>query len=108
MALHHTLEIYKAAQDLAELAVKVTGDFPRNHRMLLGADLMRHCLDLGTQVYRANCARDKVPHLTALLEQLEIVEQELRLGTRLRFIKTPHYANAIKLTDSIGKQANGW
>ena len=25
-----------------------------------------------------------------------------------RLIATPHYANAIKLTSSIGKQANGW
>ena len=53
-------------------------------------------------------ALDKVPHLTSLLERLQVAELLLRLSKDMRLISTTQYAKAIALTDKVGKQANGW
>jgi hypothetical protein len=59
-------------------------------------------------IYRANVARDKVPHLSELLERVQLAELLLRLSRDKRFVSTTQYARAIALTAAIGKQANGW
>ena len=66
------------------------------------------CVDVLVLIYRANSAIDKAPHLTEVIERLQVMELLLRLSMDMRFISQGQYATAIKATDSIGKQANGW
>jgi len=66
------------------------------------------CVDMVLLIFKANCARDKVPHLDTLLERLEELNLLLRLCRDKRFISTSQYAKAIELTASVGKQTNGW
>ncbi|MNT54073.1 hypothetical protein D3C72_1912070 [compost metagenome] len=43
-----------------------------------------------------------------LVERLQVAELLLRLSVDKRLISKPQYAKTVALTNSIGKQANGW
>lgn len=107
MAIHTNLPIYKVTYDLFSLVTQITRSFPRDVRSM-GGKIRDECIDLLLLIYRANSSRDKVPYLDALLERLQVTELLLRLSRDMRFISTGQYARAIELTDSVGKQANGW
>lgn len=108
MALHTQLPIYKVTYDLLMLVTKLTAGMPRDFKRSLGDDLRKECVTLSILVYRANSSRNKLPHLTELLERLQVVELTLRLSADMRLISRGQYAQAIELTDKIGKQAQGW
>ncbi|BAK75427.1 Retron-type reverse transcriptase [Pseudogulbenkiania sp. NH8B] len=72
MALHTQLPIYKVTYDLLALITKLTASMPRDFKRSLGDDLRNECVRLSILVYRANSARNKVPHLAELLERLHV------------------------------------
>lgn len=108
MAIHTELPIYKVAYDLLGVVVQIVKNMPRDFKQSVGGKIRDECIDVATLVFRANVAADKAPHLLALLERLQVAELLLRLARDHRFISTGQYAQAIALTSSIGKQANGW
>lgn len=108
MALHTSLPIYKVAYDLLNVVTEITRNMPRDFKRSLGERIREECVDLVILIFRANCAKDKVPHLDQLLERLQVTELLLRLSRDKRFIATKHYAEAIALTSQVGKQATGW
>jgi hypothetical protein len=108
MALHTQLPIYKVTYDLLTLITKLTANMNRDFKRSLGDELRKDCVSLVRLVYRANSARNKVPHLEMLLENLQVIELTLRLSVDMRLISHGQYAAAIELTDKIGKQAQGW
>jgi len=108
MALHTSLPIYKVAYDLLSVATDVVRNMPRDYKASIGARIREECVDLVVLIFRANCARDKVPHLDLLLERLQVAELLFRLSRDKRFISTKQYAQAVELTSQIGKQATGW
>lgn len=108
MALHTSLPIYKVAYDLLSVATDVVRNMPRDYKASIGARIREECVDLVVLIFRANCARDKVPHLDQILERLQVAELLFRLSRDKRFISTKQYAEAIELTSQVGKQATGW
>ena len=108
MALHTQLPIYKVTYNLLALATKLTANMHRDFKRSLGDDLRKDCVTLSRLVYRANAACNKVPHLEALIETLQVVELTFRLSVDMRLISQGQYASAIDLTGQIGKQAQGW
>lgn len=108
MALSSSLPIYKVAYDLTVHVTQITRNMPRDFRTGIGGRLRDECIVIVLLVFRANAARDKVPHLDALLECLEVAGLLLRLSKDMRLISTAQFSRAIELTGSVGKQANGW
>jgi hypothetical protein len=108
MAIHTSLPIYKVTYDLLGLVVDIVKNMPREFKQSIGGEIRDECVKVTVLVFRANVAEDKVPHLTELIERLQVAELLLRLARDKQFISTGQYARAIKLTDSIGKQATGW
>ena len=108
MAIHTQLPIYKAAYDLLDAATDMTKNMPRDFKVSIGGKIREECVDVMVLIFRANTARDKTPHLTDLLERLQVAELLIRLSKDKRFISVGQYAKAIELTNQIGKQANGW
>ena len=108
MALHTDLNIHKTAYDLFDTVMDLVKPMPRDFKVPMGSKLRDECLAIIVLIFRANTASDKEPHLLTLIERLQVIELMLRLCRDKRLIATSHYANAIKLTNSIGKQANGW
>lgn len=108
MALHSSLPIYRAVYELLLLVTEVTRNMPRDYKQSIGGRVRDECVILTVLVFRANCAREKAPHLDALLEHLQVAELLVRLSCDLRCISKAQYARVIALTDSVGKQASGW
>ena len=108
MTLHSDTDIYKAVVDLAAFSLRASRNMPRDVKQLIGGTLRDETLWMCVLVLRANIAREaaKLPHLTELLEHLELVVVLLRLGRDLKFIASKTYADAMPLTASVGKQAN--
>jgi hypothetical protein len=106
--IHTELPIYKVAYDLLGVVIQLVKNMPREVKQSIGAKVRDECIEISTLVFRANVAQEKAPHLLELLERLQVAELLLRLARDLRFISTGQYAQAIALTGSIGKQANGW
>lgn len=80
MALHTNLPIYKVAYDLLSVATDVVRNMPRDYKASIGARIREECVDLVVLIFRANVARDKVPHLDLLLERLQVAELLFRLS----------------------------
>lgn len=108
MALHSTLPIFKVAYDLLDVAVDLVRNMPRDVKSVIGGEIRDGCLKITVLIFRANTRRDKVPHLLELIERVQKIELLLRLARDKHYIATGQYAKAVKLTDNIGRQANGW
>ena len=108
MALAKNLPIYKVAYDLLSVAVDYVQNMPRPFKAAIGGRVRDLCIDIVLLILRANCSRDKVPHIEQLRERVEELEILLRLCQDKRFISKPQYARAVELTTSVGKQATGW
>ncbi|CAN7640406.1 four helix bundle protein [Paraburkholderia terricola] len=108
MAIHTQLPIYKVAYDLLDVVTDLVKNMQRDFKRSIGEKINVECIEITVLVFRANVAQDKVPHLMELLERLQVIELLVRLAMDKRLISRPAYANAVELTTSIGKQANGW
>lgn len=102
------LPIYRVGYQLLSLVTELVRHFNRDFRPSLGHRLHGEAVALVLQVYRANVAEDKSPHITELLETLQVVEMLLQLSCDLRLISVKQYAQTVTLTDDIGRQAGGW
>lgn len=111
MALATSLEIYKQSSALLSLAVDVQANIPRAFRASMGTRIADECVDLLVLIGRANAARiadDRAMHIARLLEHLEVAVLLLRVAHDKKLISTKLWSTSITLTDSVGKQANGW
>lgn len=108
MTLHIYLPIYRTASDLASLTVDYVRNMPRDVKGVVGNRVREVCFESVLLIMRANSAQDKRPHLTALLERIEEAQLIFRFCVEKRFISHDQYARTVKLTTSVGKQANKW
>lgn len=108
MALCHELPIYRDTYDLLGLTVDLTRNIPRDFKRLIGEELRTECVKMMVLIFRANVATDKAQHIQELRERLQVTELLLRMSKDKRWISVPQYSSAVRLTQSIGKQATGW
>ncbi len=111
MALTTDLDIYKSASGLLSLAVDVQANIPRAFRASIGNRIADECVELLVTIGRANAARTgsgRAAQIETLLERLDVARFLLRAAHDKRLISGKLWAKSIQLTDSIGKQANGW
>lgn len=108
MAKHTDLPIYKVAYDLLDAVTDLVKNMPRDFKRSIGGKISEECVEIVVLIFRANCARDKAPHLGELIERLQVAELLLRLSKDKRLISTGQYSKAIELTSNVGKQAGGW
>jgi hypothetical protein len=108
MATHTHLPIYKVAYDLLDVATSLVKNMQRDFKRSIGDKITTECIEITVLIFRANVAQEKAAHLLELLERLQVAELMIRLAKDKRLISQGAYAQAIELTTSIGKQANGW
>jgi hypothetical protein len=108
MARHDQLPIHRAAYSLLDVITDLARNMPRDFKTSIGSKLRDECIEIITLIFRANCSREKAPHIETLLERLQVTELLLRLSRDKRLISVKQYAQAADLTTSIGKQASGW
>lgn len=108
MAMHTELSIYRAANGLLQMATNLTRNIPRELKQSLGRRVIDECIDVLMLIARANATQDKRPHLSVLLEKVQVIELLMRLFKDNRFISVEQHAGTMEITTSIGKQANAW
>ncbi len=106
--LHTQLPLHKLTYELLDLAVDMVRNMPRDVKATLGSVIRDECIRMLLMIAKANAARDKVPHIDALLESREAVELMLRTCHDKRFISHAQWARAVELMNTIGQQAGGW
>ncbi|MFD2641807.1 four helix bundle protein [Pseudomonas japonica] len=108
MALHTDLEIHKVAEELLGLALDLVRNIPRDLKQVVGSKIRDECLQVLVLIGRANMSRDRLAHLNQLLESVWMLNYLLRALTTRGFISKGQHATAMKLTASVGRQANAW
>lgn len=84
MARYEHLPIYKAALDAAVHFEQVVAGFSRYHKYSLGSELRQASRGVIQQVIRANAARERLPALLQLRDDLEAVLVLLRLAKEVK------------------------
>ena len=110
MSLAHDLDIYKSARDLLTFSLKVQAHVPRAYRLAVGQRISNECADILLDVARANVSRGEIreAHIARLLERVEAARVIMHAAQQLRIIPLSMWTESVALTDSVGKQANGW
>lgn len=108
MALHTDLEIHKVAEELLGLSLDLVRNIPRDLKQVVGAKIRDECLQVLVLIGRANMTRDKLPHINLLLESIWMLNYLLRALTNRGLISKGQHAKAMKMTASVGRQANAW
>jgi hypothetical protein len=108
MAQTKDLPIYKLTYDLLISITQYTKNFPKDYKFSLAQKLREECIEMVVCVYRANSAKDKVPHLQVLLEKLEVINLMMRLCKDLRLLTVKQFSSMVTITDSLGRQSAGW
>ncbi|MFJ7792282.1 four helix bundle protein [Pseudomonas sp. NPDC096950] len=108
MAMHSDLEIHKVAEELLGMSLDLVRNIPRDLKQVVGAKIRDECLQVLVLIGRANMAREKLPHLNLLLESVWMLNYLLRALTNRGLISKGQHAKAMKMTASVGRQANAW
>ena len=108
MALHTDLEIHKVAEELLGLSLDLVRNIPRDLKQVVGAKIRDECLQVLVLIGRANMTREKLPHINLLLESIWMLNYLLRALTNQGLISKGQHAKAMKMTASVGRQANAW
>jgi hypothetical protein len=109
MAQIKHLPIYKTAYELLETTVKVTKEFPRDFKFSLGDKIRTEVIDLVVFIFKANSSKkERIEHATKILERIEVIELLVRLTKDLRLITVKQFSEIVFLSDSLGRQAQGW
>lgn len=108
MANHTTLPIYKVAYDLLNVVTELVKNMPRDFKRSIGGKIADECVEIVVLIFRANCAEEKAPYLSDLIERLQVANLLLRLSKDKHLISVGQYAQAIELINSVGKQSVGW
>jgi hypothetical protein len=109
MAQYKHLPIYKTTYDLLAHVTQITKSFPKDFKHSLAARLREECVSLVVFIYKANAARHaRGEWIESILERMQVIELLLRLSKDMRFISVKQFSDTVLLTDSIGRQAQGW
>lgn len=108
MALHTDLEIHKVAEELLGLSLDLVRNIPRDLKQVVGAKIRDECLQVLVLIGRANMTREKLPHINLLLESIWMLNYLLRALTNQGLISKGQHAKVMKMTASVGRQANAW
>lgn len=109
MAQYQHLPIYKTTYELLVSITRVTASFPKAYKYSLGDKLRAEVVDLVVFIFKANSSRtDRVRQAGLFLERLQVVELMLRLCKDLRLLAVKQFAEIVSLSDSLGRQAQGW
>jgi len=108
VAQYQHLPIYKQTYDILLRTMTATKEFPREYKYTLGQKMKDELTELVIAIYRANSAVDKVRHIESIMERVQAIQLLMRLSHDMKVLTRRHYAALAEMTDSLGRQAQGW
>lgn len=108
MALYYNLPVYKVSYTLITQIYECSSNFVREYKYTLGQQMKDEGATLIKHIYRANKAEDKVPHIEAARENLEMIRLFLRLMQDAGQIGLKKFAALNLQIDMVSRQLIGW
>lgn len=108
MAIYSSLPVYKEAYDLCLAIFKLTDNFSRQYRYVLGEDLKNKAKDLIILIYRANRVSEKKLIIENARESLESIRLLLRLVLDLKIISLSNFVNLSDRVEEVSKHLSAW
>lgn len=108
MAQYQHLPIYKQTYDILLRTMVATKAFPREYKYTFGQKLKDELIELVVMIYRANSAANKTQHIESILERIQAIQLLMRLSHDIKVLARGHYAALSEMTDTLGRQAQGW
>lgn len=108
MAQYKHLPIYKTTYELLEAVTRKTKDFPKDFKYSLGDKIRSECIELVVSIYKANSTKQRQEFIQNILDRVQVIELMLRLCKDLRLLTVESFSAIVVLTDSLGRQAQGW
>lgn len=92
-----------------QLVTQKTKHFPRDFKYSLGDKIRNECIELVIFIYKANSMKVKrVEYLQQILDRVQVIELMLRVSKDLRLLNVASFSEIVLLTDSLGRQTQGW
>jgi hypothetical protein len=108
MAFYTELPVYKDSYQLVLKVFEETKNFPREYKYTLGQEMKRDALHLLRCIYRANKHQNRVEHLEVFLDEMGLLELEIRLCVEVKLISLKRRVLLSELLERMGKQVTGW
>ena len=108
MAVYDNLPVYKACYDLLLEIFKFTKNFNREYKYTLGERLKNETIDLITNIFRANMAKQKYDTLQKARENIEIIRLYMRLLKDLQQVGVKKFVDINERVENVSKQLTGW
>ena len=109
MAQYQHLPIYKTTYELLGAVTRLTAGFPKAYKYSLGEKIRGEVVEMIVYIFKANSSRaERAEHAGIVLERVQVVELLLRLSRDMRAITIKQFSETVALTDSLGRQAQGW
>jgi hypothetical protein len=108
-SLYESLQIYKAALDLAVYFETVVKGFDRYNKYTIGTDLRNLSRRILILVARANTVAARKETLVEALSKIEELKITIRLCKEIGAFKSPKsFEFATKKTTDVARQCEGW
>jgi four helix bundle protein len=104
------LKVWQAAMNLVEDVYKVTGNFPRDERFGLTAQVRRAAVSIPSNIgegKRRKREKSFLHHLEIALGSQGEVEVQLEIAKRVGFLNPADYRRLDALTGEVGRMLNG-
>ena len=104
------LPLFKTTYCFSSLIIDYIEGFPKKYRFTIGTELQRCSLAMFRHISYANRSRgeERKNHITNFLAEYDTSVALLRMCHDKRIITTSQAAHLMELTNSMGKQAQGW
>jgi len=108
MATYNQLPVYKESYDLIIEIFKSVKDFNREYKYTLGESIKKEAIEMITDIYRANSAFDKKPHIQKAREKIETIRIFFRLVKDLKQISLKKFVDTNEKVENVSKQLTAW
>lgn len=104
------LNIYKSAQALVALSIRVIPDMNRAYRDSVGRSIRNDSKRILIEIGYANLHRgdERIRRIDQILELAKSVSIEFEAATSVRVISREFWGEAIQIIDGIERQAGAW
>jgi hypothetical protein len=102
------LPIIQKTHDLIQWYVPILNRLPRDHKFMLGDRIITGLYELLEGLIRARYARDKLPQLSELNTQLDILRHQNRLLLSFQLLSDRRYEYVSQQVNTIGTELGGW
>lgn len=108
MALYYNLPIYRASYKLTVMLFASSSGFAREYKYTAGQELKGEGMLLIKNIYRANKAKDKITHIGAARENLEVIRLFLRLMQDFNQLSLKKFVETNQAIEEVSKQLASW